>query len=215
MGEPPGGLSHGRRKKTPFLLSVLGAEELDMRYPDRFKSAMIQRMTGSDPTTAGTLSKEVGVAQPTLSRWLREASIVDLSSGQDPTIGFLTEVEKTGMKRKRPKDWSPEAKLQAVLEASGLPEDKFGAFLRRKGIHDIHLQQWRKEMLSGLENASPAKKNTGKSPEAKRLRELERELYRKEKALAETAALLVLKKKAQAIWGDEVNDTVRRKERSL
>ena len=119
---------------------------------------MIQRMTGSDPTTAGTLSKEVGVAQPTLSRWLREASIVDLSSGQDPTIGFLTEVEKTGMKRKRPKEWNPEAKLQAVLEASGLSEDEFGAFLRRKGIHDIHLQQWRKEMLNGLETASPAKK---------------------------------------------------------
>ena len=186
-----------------------------MRYPDRFKSAMIQRMTGSDPTTAGTLSKEVGVAQPTLSRWLREASIVDLSSGQDPTIGFLTEVEKTGMQRKRPKEWNPEAKLQAVLEASGLSEDEFGAFLRRKGIHDIHLQQWRKEMLNGLETASPAKKNKGKSPEAKRIRELERELYRKEKALAETAALLVLKKKAQAIWGDEGNDTVRRKERSL
>ena len=77
------------------------------------------------------------------------------------------------------------------------------------------MQQWRKEMLNGLETASPAKKNKGKSPEAKRIRELERELYRKEKALAETAALLVLKKKAQAIWGDEGNYTVRRKERSL
>jgi len=191
----------GARKKSPFLFSVLGAEELDMRYPDRFKSAMIQRMTGSDPTAAGTLSDEVGVAQPTLSRWLREANIVDLSSGQDPTIGFLTEAEKTEMERKRPKDWSPEAKLKAVLEASGLPEDEFGAFLRRKGIHDIHLQQWRKEMLNGLETASPAKKNKGKSPEAKRIRELERELYRKEKALAETAALLVLKKKPRRSGG--------------
>jgi len=122
-------------EKTPFLFSVLGAEELDMRYLDRFKSAMIQRMTGFDPMTAGTLSKEVGVAQATLSRWLRKGSVDGLSSGQDPTIDFFTEVEKPGMKRKRPKDWSPEAKLQAVLEASGLPEDEFGAFLRRKGIH--------------------------------------------------------------------------------
>ena len=133
MGAPLEGGSHGRAKKSPFLFSVLGAEELDMRYPDRFKSAMIQRMTGSYPMTAGTLSEEVGVAQPTLSRWLREANIVDLSSGQDPTIGFLTEAEKTKMERKRPKDWSPEVKLKAVLEASGLPEDEFGAFLRRKG----------------------------------------------------------------------------------
>jgi len=75
---PPGG-SPMASEKMPFLFSVLGAEELDMRYPDRFKSAMIQRMTGFDPMTAGTLSKEVGVAQATLSRWLRKESVDGLS----------------------------------------------------------------------------------------------------------------------------------------
>ena len=40
----------------------------------------------------------------------------------------------------------------------------------------------------------------------KRIKELERELRRKDKALAETAALLVLKKKAQAIWGDREDE---------
>ena len=180
-----------------------------MRYPDRFKMTMIQRMTGADPVTAGALSEEAGVAQSTLSRWLREASFA-LRPDQDPGIGFFAEVNKAQMTPKRPKDWSPEEKLQAVLEASGLPEDELGAFFRRKGIHDIHLQQWRKEMLNGLQNASPVKKAKGKSPEAKRLRELEKELNRKEKALAEAAALLVLKKKAQAIWGDEDDDIAKR-----
>jgi transposase len=170
---------------------------------------MVQRMTGADPVTAGALSEELGVAQSTLSRWLREASF-SLRSDQDPAMEFFTEVNKAQMTPKRPKDWSPEEKLQAVLEASGLPEDELGAFLRRKGIHDIHLQQWRQEMLNGLQNASPVKKAKGKSPEAKRLRELEKELNRKEKALAEAAALLVLKKKAQAIWGDEDDDTTKR-----
>jgi transposase-like protein len=170
---------------------------------------MIQRMSGADPMTAGALSEEVGVAQSTLSRWLREASFT-MNSDQAPAIGFFAEVNKLQMPPKRAKDWIPEEKLQAVLEASGLPEGELGAFLRIKGIHDIHLQQWRKEMLNGLQNASPVKKTKGKSPEAKRLRELEKELNRKEKALAEAAVLLVLKKKAQAIWGDEDDDIAQR-----
>ena len=53
----------------------------------------------------------------------------------------------------------------------------------------------------------PRSRSMKKSPEARRIRELEKELRRKDKALAETAALLVLKKKANAIWGDEDDDT--------
>jgi RNase P protein component len=57
-------------------------------------------------------------------------------------------------------------------------------------------------MLGALQAKTYSKKSSGKSAEAKRIRQLEREIVRKDKALAETAALLVLKKKAQAIWGD-------------
>ena len=109
---------------------------------------------------------------------------------------------------KRPKDWTAEDKLKAVLEAASLTEEELGAFLRRQGLHETHLRQWRSQMLEGLHGPSPGKrKAAGKSPEAKKIRQLERELNRKEKALAEAAALLVLKKKAQAIWGDEDDDT--------
>jgi len=60
-------------------------------------------------------------------------------------------------------------------------------------------------MLAGLEPIAVA--CAKKAPESKRIRELERELRRKDAALAETAALLVLKKKAQMIWGDEDDNT--------
>ncbi len=73
--------------------------------------------------------------------------------------------------------------------------------MRSRGLHEAQLQQWRDQMLIGLE-PKPAKR-----VETKRIRELEKELRRKDKALAETAALLVLKKKAQEIWGDEDDDT--------
>ena len=104
---------------------------------------------------------------------------------------------------KRPQDWSAEEKLAAVLEAASLSEEELGAFLRSRGLHDAQLQQWRDQMIIGLE-PKPLKR-----AETKRIQELEKELRRKDKALAETAALLVLKKKAKEIWGDEDDDTDR------
>ena len=81
-----------------------------MRYPNRFKIAMIQRMTGANHVTARALSEEVGVAQTTLSKWLREAS-VGFQSDQYPAIGFFAGTDKEQMTHKRPKDWRPEEKL--------------------------------------------------------------------------------------------------------
>ena len=110
------------------------------------------------------------------------------------------------MAAKRPQDWTAEEKLQVVVEAAAEPETELGAFLRRQGLHEAQLQQWRQQVLAALEQRTTrtSKKST---PEARQLRELERELARKDKALAEAAALLILKKKAQAIWGDEDDTT--------
>ena len=110
------------------------------------------------------------------------------------------------MRKKSPNDWSPEEKLKIVLEAAALSDDQIGEFIRRKGIHETHLQQWRLQMLDGLGNQPKRKKKSNKT-EAKQIKKLEKELRRKDKALAETAALLVLKKKVQEIWGDEDENT--------
>ena len=74
------------------------------------------------------------------------------------------------------------------------------------------MTQWRQEMLTGLAE-SKARPSSKPTAEARRIRELERELARKEKALAEAAALLILKKKAQALWGDEDDTTAPKKGR--
>lgn len=109
------------------------------------------------------------------------------------------------MTPRRPRDWSPEEKLNAVFEAQALSEDELGAFLRRKGLHEAQLQEWRTLILAGLQGHPQRTGGTGAKPstgDARRIRELEKELDRKDKALAETAALLVLQKKVQALWGD-------------
>ena len=108
---------------------------------------------------------------------------------------------------KSPKGWSAEEKLKAVTETTGMDVDKVGEYIRREGLHTYHLEQWKKEIMEGLmESAKPRRKSTENSELKKRIKELERDLRRKDRALAETTALLVLQKKAQLIWGAKEAD---------
>lgn len=104
-------------------------------------------------------------------------------------------------KPRRPEDWSAEERLRVLIAAARLPDAELGALLRSEGLHEATLREWRAAALEGL-----APQRAGRA-EQKRLRELEKQIRRKDKALAEAAALLVLQKKVQAIWGDEDDDT--------
>lgn len=170
-----------------------------MPYSGTFKRKMVQKMTGPNAASAGALARDVNVAQTTLSRWLRQASAIDadFDSNADPGEYAVSRSPK------RPEDWSPEDKMAAVLEASALSDELLGPFLRRKGLHEADLERWRADMLAGVSGGRTDKaRKKEKAASDRRIRELEKELNRKEKALAETAALLVLKKKARQIWGD-------------
>ncbi len=164
-----------------------------MEYSETFRSRMVQKMSGPRGLSATALSKEVGVPQPTLSKWVRQAS----------RVGSMGNTTKKPLQARRPQDRPAQEKLKLVLEADALSQEELGTFLRRRGVHESQLEQWREQMLSGL--TAPRKPKV--SPETRRIRKLEKELHRKEKALAEAAALLILKKKAQEIWGGEGDDT--------
>ena len=176
-----------------------------MPYPDMFKNAMIQKMTGPDAISASALSKLVDVPQSTLSKWLRMAGVGSSYNFPNNFKEYVT-MAKTN-KPRRPRDWRPEEKLKVVMEAASLDDEQLGAFLREKGLHKTHLEQWRLQMLDGLQDNFSKKTAKQKKKDAKRIRALEKEIHRKDKALAETAALLVLKKKVQEIWGDEDDPT--------
>jgi transposase-like protein len=173
-----------------------------MQYPDMFKDAMIQKMTGPGAISATALSKEVDAAQPTLSKWLRTAGVDSSYGFPDNAHGCNPDMTQTKIP-KRPNDRNAEDKLKVVMEASGLDDQLLGEFLRKNGLHQTHLEQWRLQMLDGLQSGSSKKRAKQEKAAAKRMKALEKELRRKDKALAETAALLVLKKKVQEIWGDE------------
>lgn len=169
-------------------------------YSENFRTRMVEKLTGPHAMTATALSAEVGVPQSTLSRWLRGAGTV--RRAMPPT----DDDKKTPPPAKRPQDWTAEEKWALVVEAAAVPQAELGAFLRRKGVHEAQLVQWREAAMAGLQRPSRREREAA-NIERLRVRKLERELQRKDKALAEAAALLVLKKKVQEIWGDADDDT--------
>ncbi len=166
-----------------------------MPYSQMFKHKMIQKMIGPDAISATALSKQIDVPQSTLSKWLRRAGINSSYAYPNSQKGNVIMAAKT------PNDWSAEEKLKAVIEAGALSDEQLGAFLRKKGIHETHLKQWRMQMLGGLGKGRANGKPSRRNADIKRIRSLEKELRRKDKALAETAALLVLKKKSRKSGG--------------
>ena len=110
-----------------------------------------------------------------------------------------------GVMKTPAKKWTGAEKLRVVVEAGSVDDSALGEFLRREGLHEAQLKEWRAEAEAAL--SGPAKRKGKASAESLRVKQLERELRRKDKALAEASAILVLKKKAAAIWGDEDDDT--------
>jgi transposase len=171
-----------------------------MHYSESFREKMIVKMTGPNGRSANSLSMEVGVAQGTLSRWLRSAKVSPMSD------------RGSGRRKRR----SPSEKIRIVMAAAAAGESGLGELLRREGLHEADIESFREEVLSAAAEGFDARrpKRRGLSPEQKELRAVKKELLRKEKALAETAALLVLRGKVQAFFGaDEEGDMDDRNEK--
>ncbi|MBK9410832.1 MAG: IS3 family transposase [Gemmatimonadetes bacterium] len=151
-------------------------------YSAAFKARVVKQLVGPQAVSATRLAAAVGVPQPTLSRWLRDVRSMD------------------GMPRRERKEWTGAEKLRVVLAAAGLEESALGALLRREGVQDTQLTAWRQAAETALD-AAPRRAPGGASAEAKRIQALERGLARKDRALAETAALLVLKESPGDLGG--------------
>ena len=150
-------------------------------YSLAFKQKMIERLTGKEALSASQLSRETGVRQQNLSRWLQEARSLPLVGSKE-----VTEVTERSLRF--------EQKARVLVAAASLRGEELHEYLEREGIKCADFERWR-----------IALQEDGRQPSAtsKRIRQLERELARKEKALAEAAALLVLKKTIVRVHPDE------------
>jgi transposase len=144
-----------------------------------FKQKMVQRLTGKSAVSAMQLARETGVRQQNLSRWLQDArSLPVMADRPKPAVRV----------------WTVEQKARVLADASQLDAEELTAYLEREGVKFAEYEQWR----IALDEGGAASTSTNK-----RIRQLERELARKEKALAEAAALLILKKKVETLYGED------------
>jgi transposase len=184
-------------------------ERVHRNYSEKFRARMVEKLAGPHAMTSVALAAETGVPQPTLSRWLREATTLrkKMAKQQDDEDEMLEAAE--GPER------TPEEKFSLVLEAASVPEAELGEWLRRKGILAAQLDEWRADAMSGLSGKASqrSEQRKDKAADARHIHQLEREIVRKDKALAEAAAIIVLQKKVQAIWGDEDDDTDEKKDK--
>jgi transposase-like protein len=136
------------------------------------------------------LSQEEGISEATLHKWRTAAR----GKGQ-----LLPDADAG------PEGWSSRDKFAAVLETAALNEADLAEYCRKRGVFPEQILAWRSacEQANDWERTSSARLNQMTKDEKKRIKELERDLARKDRVLAETAALLVLRKKAAAIWGGD------------
>ncbi len=143
--------------------------------------------------SVASLAEETGITAVTLYAWRKQARAAGAVMPGDG---------------KSPDGWSSPDKFRAVLESAGLSETELAEYCRRKGIYAEQLGEWR--VACERANATVQERNREEREQAKvakkRIRELERESRRDKAALAEAAALLVLRKKIQAIWGKDEDD---------
>lgn len=159
---------------------------MSKRHPIELRRRLVGRMLGPSRERATDLSAETGIPLGTLSRWKAD-------SLRRPLEAMVTDSSNR----------TAAEKLRLVLEASALDDQQLGKFLRREGVHEAELTGWRRMATDALTSGQGG---TARG-QSRRVRDLERELRRKEKALAEVAALLVLQKKVHKLWGDEDDDT--------
>jgi transposase-like protein len=135
------------------------------------------------------LAREEGISEPTLYNWRKEAR----SQGR-----LLPDAER------EPEGWSSRDKFAAVLETAALNEAELAEYCRKRGLYPEQVRAWREacEQANDWDRSQNRRLREAQQWERRRRKQVERELERKEKALAEAAALLVLRKKAVAIWGD-------------
>jgi transposase len=163
------------------------------RYSEEFKEAIIKKMMPPQPVSVPQLSRDTGVSDVTLYKWRKQ---------------YRNQGVAVPANNKKSEDWTAEDKLAVVIETASFNEIQLSEYCRKKGLYKEQIDQWKKVALSGYQNSSQLKKNQSRyrREDKQKIKKLERELNRKEKALAETAALLVLSKKWEAIWGENEED---------
>ncbi len=160
------------------------------RYSVEFKAATVKKMMPPNAMPIREVKRATGVTDVTLYKWRNEYRNKGVAVPGDDI---------------KPDNWTGQDKLAVVIETAALNESELSEYCRKQGLYPEQVQRWKEAALKGYESDEKIQQQqlSSRKEDKRKIKKLESELRRKEKALAETAALLVLRKKAQAIWGGE------------
>ena len=155
------------------------------RYGQEFKDRAIAKLLPPESASIKDVANEIGVGASTLERWRSEA------------------LAQPGRERV----WTAPARFDAVLTTAAMDEASKSAWCRANGVYPQELARWRENAMAALSGAEAPRASAQEAKQNRRkIKELEREIRRKDKALAETAALLVLSKKVAAIFNRDMGE---------
>jgi transposase-like protein len=160
------------------------------KYSQELKEKIIKDMLPPNNIAVKDLSEKHGICDQTLYKWKRVAK----------ANGSVVQNSKNSKEK-----YSNEAKLNIIIETASLNEEELSEYCRKKGLYVDEIKSWKTMFITGKTESETKANEELKSKDAE-LKRVQKELDRKEKALAEAAALLVLRKKMNAIWNSGEDD---------
>ena len=160
---------------------------MGIRYSEAFIEQALFKVYSRGKRTVQSVAEELSVNCHTVKNWMKRKEL--------STVGVLV------TKGHRPQDWSAEQQLVALHQTHGLSGEALQTWCRENGLFAHHLTSWKTAFCADVKVASGNREIRVLKDENEQLK---RELIRKERALAEAAALLILQKKFRALWEDEV-----------
>ena len=166
------------------------------RYSEAVKADVRRRMSPPQRQSVAKISAELGIHVVTLYNWRK---------------AWRLQGEVVPASEKDPDGWSATDKFMVVLETAGLNATELSAYCRERGLYPEQVERWRQASQDANEKPVLTLKEQKelerlRAQDQKEIKRLKQELRRKEKALAEAAALLIASKKIQAFWGEDGDD---------
>ena len=172
---------------------------MSQKYTEGFKIQAVEKaFNRSSEISLTEMAKTLGISRSALQRWITQSKnhqLVTISADTPALLATMTEKEK------RPQDWNLEERLELIIKSDRLSEEECNKLCRAQGVFLHHVKEWKQQFITGTVTTSESKKQITVKSLRYEIKALNKDLNRKNKALAETAALLVLKKKVNAIWG--------------
>jgi len=156
------------------------------KYAEELKESIIARLLPPRNESVTNISRETGISVDTLYTWRLKYR----NNQRLPVTKAIS----------TPRNYESEEKLMAVIETASLSEIELGEYCRRKGYYPEQIAGWRASIVQGFSSVPNKVEREQLQQQAKTIKQLHQDLNRKEKALAEAAALLILGKKAAALW---------------